>query len=58
MTSAANPTELVADLENGRGHPNESLKWKAQSTSLEPASRVEVPQYTSYRRKYLYRRAR
>lgn len=36
MTSAANPTEMVVDLETVEVmvvYPNESLKWKAQSTS-------------------------
>src|SRR5271163_3052879 len=50
MTSAANPIEMAADLENSRGHGgytrrSHSSKRRSQRV-LERASRVVVPQHT------------
>jgi hypothetical protein len=55
MTSAANPTEMVADLGNSRGHDGYTRmshsSGRRSQRVLERASRVVVPQHTSYRPK-------
>ena len=55
MTLAANPTEMVADLENSRGQGGYTRmshsSGRRSQRVLECASRVVMPQHTSYQPK-------